>query len=115
MSPEAWLQRIWYGGAHSPWWLRGLSPVFGFLVRSRYWLYAHGWRRQVRVAAPVIVGGNISVGGTGKTPLVIWLGLPPPGLRLSVAVRSRRYRRRARAGFSPVLRPSAADASRDPD
>src|SRR5258706_31913 len=86
MSLETWLQRIWYGGAHPPWWLRRLSPVFGFLVRSRYWLYAHGWRRQVRVAAPVIVVGNISGGGTGKTPLVIWLALRLAGLGLSVAV-----------------------------
>src|SRR5258706_8648227 len=109
MSLETWLQRIWYGGAHPPWWLRRLSPVFGFLVRSRYWLYAHGWRRQVRVAAPVIVVGNISVGGTGKTPLVIWLALRLAGLGLSVAVVSRGYGRRAREGVAPVLAPSGAD------
>src|SRR5258706_15977158 len=109
MSPEAWLQRIWYGGAHSPWWLRGLSPVFGFLVRSRHWLYAHGWLRRVQVAAPVIVVGNISVGGTGKTPLVIWLALRLAGLGLSVAVVSRGYGRRAREGVVPVLAASSAD------
>src|SRR5258706_3404685 len=109
MSLETWLQRIWYGGAPPPWWLRRLSPVFGFLVRSRYWLYAHGWRRQVRVAAPVIVVGNISVGGTGKTPLVIWLALRLAGLGLSVAVGSPGYGRRAREGVAPVLAPSGAD------
>src|SRR5260221_5030157 len=86
MSTEAWLQQIWYGGRRAPWWLRALSPLFGMGVRSRHWLYAHGWRRPVRVAAPVIVVGNISAGGTGKTPLVIWLagrlarlGLADPG------------------------------------
>src|SRR5260221_675900 len=101
MSLETWLQRIWYGGAHPPWWLRRLSPVSGFLVRSRYWLYAHGWRRPVRVAAPVIVVGNISVGGTGKTPLVIWLALRLAGLGLAVAVVSRGYGRRGGGGGVP--------------
>jgi len=51
MSLEAWLQQIWYGGRTAPWWLRALSPLFGLLVRSRQWLYARGWWRQVRVAA----------------------------------------------------------------
>lgn len=36
-------------------------------------LYAKGWLASERLAAPVIVVGNILVGGTGKTPLVIWL------------------------------------------
>src|SRR5258708_34658800 len=91
MSPEAWLQQIWYGRRRAPWWLRALSPLFGLSVRSRHWLYAHGWRRPVRVAVPVIVGGNISVGGTGKTPLVIWLASRLAGLGLAVAVGCRGY------------------------
>jgi len=109
MSPEAWLQQIWYGGRRAPWWLRALSPLFGMSVRSRHWLYAHGWRRPVRVAAPVIVVGNISVGGTGKTPLVIWLALRLAGLGLAVAVVSRGYGRRGGRGVVPLLGTSKAD------
>ena len=43
------------------------------LVRARRWLYVHGWARSIAVARPVIVVGNLTVGGTGKTPLVLWL------------------------------------------
>ena len=93
MSPEAWLQRIWYGGGAAPWWLRALSPVFGLIVRGRRALYAGGWCRTVRVAAPVIVVGNINVGGTGKTPLVIWLARQLTDRGLKVGIVSRGYRR----------------------
>lgn len=108
MSPETWLQRIWYGGAPAPWWLRALSPVFGFIVRTRRGLYARGWIKAARVAVPVIVVGNISVGGTGKTPLVIWLAGRLAALGLPVAVVSRGYGRRRRRGVVPVLARSSA-------
>src|SRR5258707_10574545 len=98
MSPEAWLQRIWYGGGAAPWWLRALSPVFGLIVRGRRALYAGGWCRTVRVAVPVIVVGNINVGGTGKTPLVIWLAGRLAALGLPGAVVLRGYGRRCRPG-----------------
>jgi tetraacyldisaccharide 4'-kinase len=109
MSVEAWLQQIWYGGAPAPWWLRALSPLFGFIVRSRHWLYARGWCRAVRVAAPVIVVGNISVGGTGKTPLVIWLAGRLGGLGMSVAVVTRGYGRRGRRGIVRLSASSSAE------
>ncbi|HEX9474927.1 MAG TPA: tetraacyldisaccharide 4'-kinase, partial [Steroidobacteraceae bacterium] len=109
MSPEAWLQQIWYGRRRAPWWLRALSPLFGLSVRSRHWLYAHGWRRPVRVAVPVIVVGNISVGGTGKTPLVIWLASRLAGLGLAVAVVSRGYGRRGGRGVAPLRATSSAE------
>ena len=47
----------------------------------------------VRVAAPVIVVGNITVGGTGKTPLVIWLVAHLRALGIPVAVVTRGYGR----------------------
>jgi tetraacyldisaccharide 4'-kinase len=91
MSVEAWLQQVWYERARAPWWLRLLSPLYGAAVRCRRWLYARGWRSTVRVAAPVIVVGNITVGGTGKTPLVIWLVGQLRSLGLAVAVVTRGY------------------------
>ena len=50
-----------------------LSLLFRALVWLRRILYHIGLFRSFRLSVPVIVVGNITVGGTGKTPLVIWL------------------------------------------
>src|SRR5271170_845150 len=73
MSVQSWFNRIWYDRASPPWWLLPLSSIYGAAVGSRRYLYAKRLRRSIRVPVPVIVVGNLSVGGTGKTPLVCWL------------------------------------------
>lgn len=67
------LDYYWY--ARSPWLLllTPLSLVFRMLVRLRRGAYRSGLLRSRRPGVPVIVVGNITVGGTGKTPLVAWL------------------------------------------
>ena len=50
-----------------------LSHVFGWGVRARHALYARDYLTRQRLERPVIVVGNLSVGGSGKTPLVVWL------------------------------------------
>lgn len=50
-----------------------LSLVFGAVVRLRRTAFALGIARRERLPVPVIVVGNFTVGGTGKTPLVLWL------------------------------------------
>ncbi|TAL83947.1 MAG: tetraacyldisaccharide 4'-kinase [Rhodanobacter sp.] len=67
------LESAWYGSARVPWWTHALAGLYGAVVRLRAWHYRRGTARRVRLPVPVIVVGNISVGGTGKTPLTIAL------------------------------------------
>jgi len=73
MSIQSWLNGIWYDRAAPPWWMVPLSLTYGAVAGSRRFLYAHRLRRALRISCPVVVVGNVSVGGTGKTPLVCWL------------------------------------------
>lgn len=50
-----------------------LSLVFGLLAAVRRGLYRSGVLSSFSLPVPVVVVGNIAVGGTGKTPLVLWL------------------------------------------
>jgi tetraacyldisaccharide 4'-kinase len=67
------LDYYWY--TRSPWLLllTPLSLLFRIIVRLRRFAYRSGLLRSHRVSLPVIIVGNITAGGTGKTPLVIWL------------------------------------------
>ena len=73
MSAESWFNDIWYGRRTPPLWLMPASILFAALVRGRRALFRRRWLRSTRLSCPVIVVGNLSVGGTGKTPLVCWL------------------------------------------
>jgi len=53
---------------------RPLSPLYALLMSFRAWLYARGVKQQIHLPLPIISVGNLSMGGTGKTPMVIYLG-----------------------------------------
>jgi len=74
MRPETELKlnRIWYEGLPVPWWLRVLTPLYrvgNFLDR---WINTRRRPDDLK-STRIIVVGNITVGGSGKTPLVIRL------------------------------------------
>jgi tetraacyldisaccharide 4'-kinase len=66
------LARDWYRPSLTPLTaaLTPLAALFGLAVAVRRALYRGGWLRATRVGVPVVVVGNITVGGSGKTPLV---------------------------------------------
>ena len=70
---EVFLTRTWLSRGLAAWLLWPISLVFGAIIAIRRCLFKVGVFEQTRLPVPVIVVGNIYVGGTGKTPLVIWL------------------------------------------
>jgi tetraacyldisaccharide 4'-kinase len=91
MSVQSRLNEIWYGGARPPWWLLPLSAIYGFASRLRRLGYVKHWRRSTPLTRPVIVVGNLSVGGTGKTPLVCWLAVRFTALGFRPGIVTRGY------------------------
>lgn len=74
---NGFFNRGWYARS-VPFWLvlpllLPISAVFGVISAWRRWAYRQGFLRSERLPVPVIVVGNITVGGSGKTPLVIAL------------------------------------------
>jgi tetraacyldisaccharide 4'-kinase len=65
--------------------------IYGMATRVRSALYARRWLKQERLQGIVISIGNITVGGTGKTPMVIWLGQRLLAKGKRVAILSRGY------------------------
>jgi tetraacyldisaccharide 4'-kinase len=88
-SPDA----LWYGQGLAARALSALlAPLGGVycaISALRAFAYRRGWLGSVCAGVPVIVVGNLTVGGTGKTPLVLWLVdyLRERGLRPGVATR----------------------------
>jgi tetraacyldisaccharide 4'-kinase len=70
---EAWLNSLWYGRGRGGWLLLPISALYRLTMATRRVLYRVGILPSVKVEKPVIVVGNLTVGGTGKTPFVIWL------------------------------------------
>ena len=50
-----------------------LSFIYFLIISFRSWAYKIGIFKSIKMDVPVVVIGNITIGGTGKTPLVIWL------------------------------------------
>jgi tetraacyldisaccharide 4'-kinase len=69
-----------------------LSLIYGAYAQCRAWLYAKGWLKRKRLDATVISVGNLTVGGTGKTPMVLWLAEKFLAEGKRVAILSRGYR-----------------------
>lgn len=90
---DAFLQRVWYE-RRAQWFSLLLLPLawlFAVIAGLRRVAYRRGWAQSFRVSCPVIVVGNITVGGTGKTPMIIWLAEQLRARSLNVGIVLRGY------------------------
>ncbi len=83
------LDHLWYSKNPIAFLLLPLGLLFGAVTALRRVAYRAGLKRTRRFEVPVLVIGNITVGGTGKTPLVIWLAdyLRQRGFRPGIVAR----------------------------
>lgn len=90
--------------------LRPLSGLFGCGVALRNLAYDTGLLRAQRAPVPVVSIGNLAVGGTGKTPMTLWLSraLSQRGLRVAVVLRGYGG---AATGVTVVSRGTGAEVS----
>ncbi len=72
ITPD-FLEQLWYGNHRLSTLLLPLSWLYSAFMQIRHLAYTIGILPKRRVGVPVIVVGNITVGGTGKTPMIIWL------------------------------------------
>lgn len=88
---ERRLTALWYRERPRPSLLQPLAWLYGAAVGVRRRAYRAGWLASERVGRPVVVVGNLTVGGTGKTPLTIWLARELSARGLQVGIVSRGY------------------------
>jgi tetraacyldisaccharide 4'-kinase len=109
LAREAW---EWRGGRGKVLWflLLPASYLYAIGVELRNTFFNLGLRRSVRLPRPVISVGNLTVGGTGKTPTCLWLSLALKDRGYRVAILSRGYRRKETRPI--VLHPHADESAR---
>src|SRR5690606_10897693 len=104
---------VWYGNHFLRWPLWPLGQLYRGLAAARRAAYRRGILKSYELDVPVVVVGNLSVGGTGKTPFIVWLAneLVQRGLRVGIVTRG--YRGRATEWPQAVTAESDAQAVGD--
>jgi tetraacyldisaccharide 4'-kinase len=91
------LTQLWYGNARGAALLAPLASLYGAVTSLRRRAYDLGLLQRYGVGSAVVVVGNLTVGGTGKTPLVAWLARELQTRGYRVGILSRGYGSRTRA------------------
>ena len=107
---EHWLHRQWQYRGTWAWLMAPVALIFGLILKVRGIRYAHLNRLQNPLTVPLLVVGNIYIGGTGKTPVVIALIKQLGALGWQPGVISRGYG--TDIGQHPLLGQGLLDAHR---
>ena len=107
------IEAMWYG-QRGPVWMAPLSGLYGLVMAFRSVLYRLGLRHRIRIGVPVVVVGNLTVGGTGKTPLVAWLSTHLAAVGMRVAIVSRGYGGKARGVTRVTLHSRPSEVGDEP-
>lgn len=110
----SWLIKQWYDNPSPSLILRLISLLYRLIIRLRLMFYRFGIFKQTRLPVPVIVVGNVTVGGTGKTPLVIYIAQALIALGYRPAVISRGYGRARHTPMRVKKNMSAAQVGDEP-
>jgi len=111
---RGWLEGVWYGKAPGGAWLRPLAALFGIAVRARRAAYRRGWLASGHPGKPVVVIGNLTVGGSGKTPLAAWLAAALAARGLRVGIASRGHGGTARGPLAVTAQSAPAEVGDEP-
>ena len=104
LARDIWERKRFHGKILSAL-LAPASLLYAALVQLRNGFFRLGWLKSARLPRPVISVGNLTVGGTGKTPTCLWLARELQRRGLRVGVLSRGYRRQEKK--PQVLMPTA--------
>lgn len=85
------IEKIWSGKSGLYWLLIPFSLLYGVVSIVRRFCYKWGVFKSWKAAVPVVVVGNLTAGGNGKTPTVIWLAQQLQAKGIKVGVVSRGY------------------------
>ncbi|MEW6991160.1 tetraacyldisaccharide 4'-kinase [Colwelliaceae bacterium 6441] len=89
------IEKVWFEGHQAKWWLvpllLPLSLLFWCLSALRRFFFNVGIKSSIQVNCPIVIVGNIGVGGNGKTPVVLWLVKTLLQQGIKVGVISRGY------------------------
>src|SRR3990172_8596794 len=95
---HAWIRNAWerkgIGGKALCLLLLPASYLYGLMVQIRNLFFSRGWIRTSALEKPVISIGNLTVGGTGKTPSCLWLARELNQRGVKVGILSRGYPRK---------------------
>ena len=104
----------WYRRSALAWLLWPASLIFGVLVFLRRLLYRLRVLRSAHPGIPAIVVGNLVAGGSGKTPLVLWIADFLKSKGWSPAIVSRGYGARLQAPRAATIASDAAEVGDEP-